>query len=284
MTGGSSAIGKTVIRKCRENGHEVVEFTRLITKPNQRYFDLANDVFDIEVTDLDAMIHLAWDRKLDKQSGLHVSVASSNALIDKCKEFKIKLVYLSSTSASKSSTSNYGRSKYLAEQYVLDNGFSAVRSGLIWGFEQSGFYRSLYRIANTPIFGIRPIPDPLISYTEVEGLARYLVDCVNRDDNVSAGSYFINGELKLSKILNAMRIRRTWFRFGIHTRVLYLIARILQVCKIALPFDADSLRSIGSLNMESEYKTFRNKGTAIPTSSFIMWIEAMNFDCKVNSK
>lgn len=284
VTGGSSAIGKTVIRKCQQNGHEVVELTRTITKPSQRCFDLASDVSKIKVTDLDAIIHLGWDRKLDKQSGLQVSVTGSKGLVDKCKEFKVKLVFLSSTSASKSSESIYGRSKYLVEEYVLDNGFIVVRSGLIWGVELSGFNRSLHRIANTPKVGIRLLPDPLIKYTEAESLARYLVDCVNCDDNVSFRRYFVNGEIKLSKILESMRIRHTKIWFGIHIRMIYLVARILQACKISLPFNVDSLRSIETLTTGSEYNTCRNEGTAISVNSLIQWIDRMNFDCKAISK
>lgn len=243
MTGGSSAIGTTVIRKCRENGHEVVEFTRLITKPNQRYFDLSNDVFDIEVTDLDAMIHLAWDRKTNKQSRLHVSVDASKRLIDKCKELKVNLVFLSSISANSESESTYGRSKYLVEEYAKQYGFGVVRSGVIWGGQLSGFIKTLFKISNLPLIKFSLLPDPVIQLTEENALADFLIENVINGTRSQAEAVFVDGEMLLSQMLAAMSNKKHLLHLGLPLSVAYRFARTLRTIRIPVPFDPDSLKS-----------------------------------------
>lgn len=284
ITGTSSAIGRAVFQTCRESGHEVVDFTRTATMQNQRHFDLASEVTEIDVADLNAMIHLGWDRSLDKQLEFHVSVMTSKKLIDKCHEFKVRLVFLSSTSANVVSKSYYGRSKFQVEEYALERGFKVIRSGFIWGRELSGFSRSLHRIANFPIAGLYLLPDPLIMHTEADSLAQYLLDCVGCEDFVSFRAYFVNGEIKLSKILELMRIKKTRFWFGIHVTFIDWVTQFCQMLKISLPFERDSLRSIEVLATRREFDTFKNFGTAIDVNRFSHWMTKMNSGIKADLK
>lgn len=272
VTGGSSAIGKTVIRKCRENGHEVVEFARVITKPNQRYFDLANDDFEIEVTDLDAMIHLAWDRKTNKQSRLHVSVDASKRLIDKCKALKVNLVFLSSISANSESESTYGRSKYLVEGYAKQNGFSVVRSGVIWGGQLSGFIETLFKISNFPLIKFLLLPDPVIHLTEENALADFLIENVINGALSQAEDVFVNGEMRLSQMLAAMSNRKHLLQLGLPLSVAYRFARTLRTIRIPVPFDPDSLKS--STDHLALKKSDRDqiRGSLKPSFEFQNWI------------
>lgn len=275
MTGGSSAIGTTVIRKCRENGHEVVEFTRLITKPNQRYFDLANDVFEIEVTDLDAMIHLAWDRKLDKPSGLHVSVNTSKHLIDKCKEAKVNLLFLSSLSANAESESAYGRSKYLVEEYAKEYGFGVVRAGVIWGSQVSGFIETLFKISNLPLIKFSLLPDPVIQLTEESALASFLIWKLINGARSQAEDVFINGEMHLSQMLSVMTNRKHLLQLGLPVSVAYKFARTLRALRMPVPFDPDSLKSSTDASVLRKSETNQIQGASIPNFEFQKWILKM---------
>ncbi len=272
MTGGSSAIGKTVIRKCRENGHEVVEFTRSITKPSQRYFDLASDVSEIEVIDLDALIHLGWDRKLDKSSGLHVSVAASKRLIDKCVEFKVKFVFLSSISANTESESIYGRSKYLVGEYAKKNDFKVVRSGVIWGGQLSGFIETLFKIANLPLIKFSLRPDPRIQLTEESALAGFLFENVINDTHSRAEAVFVNGEMLLSQMLDALAFREQLFQLGLPLKFSYRFARILRTFRIPVPFDPDSLKSSTDYSDLRKSEADQRYGASIPSFEFHNWI------------
>lgn len=275
VTGGSSAIGKTVIRKCRENGHEVVEFTRLITKPNQRYFDLVNDVFEIEVTDLDAMLHLAWDRKLEKQSGLHVSVNTSKRLIDKCKELQVNLVFLSSISANAESESIYGRSKYLVEEYATKHGFGVVRSGVIWGGQMSGFIETLFKISNLPLIKFLLLPDPVIQLTEEIALAGFLIENVIKEDRSQPQVVFVNGDMRLSQILDVMTNRKHRMQLGLPVSIAYRFARTLRTLGIPVPFDPDSLKSsTGAVTLQKS-ESIQLHGSLIPSYEFQNWIASV---------
>jgi|688.fasta_scaffold97683_3 hypothetical protein len=275
VTGGSSAIGKTVIRKCRENGHEVVEFTRLITKSNQRYFDLVNDVFEIEVTDLDAMLHLAWDRKLEKQSGLHVSVNTSKRLIDKCKELKVNLVFLSSISANAESESIYGRSKYLVEEYATKHGFGVVRSGVIWGGQMSGFIETLFKISNLPLIKFLLLPDPVIQLTEEIALAGFLIENVIKDDRSQSQVVFVNGDMRLSQILDVMTNRKHRMQLGLPVSIAYRFARTLRTLGIPVPFDPDSLKSSTDAVTLQKSESNQLHGSLIPSYEFQNWIASV---------
>jgi dTDP-4-dehydrorhamnose reductase len=275
VTGASSGIGTAVVRMCHKSEYEVVEFTRAVNKPNQRHFDLASDDFDFEVTDLDAMVHLGWDRKLDKHSGLQVSVAASKALIDKCQASSVKMVFLSSISANPESESAYGRSKYVVEEHAKKNGFGVVRSGVIWGGQLSGFIEILLKISNLPLINFSIIPDPVMQLTEESALASFLIENVVNDSRSQTKDVFVNGEMRLSQMLSLMTSRKHLLKLAIPLSVAHGFARALRAVRIPTLFDPDSLKSSTDAFALQESENIQLHGSSMPSLEFHKWILQM---------
>tara|TARA_B110000438_G_C15758532_1_gene626223 strand:+ start:496 stop:1413 length:918 start_codon:yes stop_codon:yes gene_type:complete len=177
ITGANSYIGLNFINFCIDKSIKVKAFCR---DPDSFSHNLKkNSYFEalpyslilkskIELNDVDAVIHLAHQRftcsriKIDADP----NIEGAQNLIAQSKINNIKnIIFLSSHLANKETLSQYGKSKFNCEKLFIKNGYTVVRTGIVFGGIESGFYKTLlislkshkfYPIicANAPVYPI----------------------------------------------------------------------------------------------------------------------------------
>ena len=147
LTGGTSQIGKLLIYKLRQHGYQVIE----IGRNQDNYWQLGYPIPDPVKGEI--LIHLAHDRSRSVEE----SISDTKALLNGYSGFPI---YLSSTSAHTNSCSNYGKSKFFAEQIFIENNGSVIKAGLICGSLKNRFLEAItkklrdYRCVILPYRGL----------------------------------------------------------------------------------------------------------------------------------
>jgi nucleoside-diphosphate-sugar epimerase len=158
VTGGSSAIGKNLIRKLVALDYSVIN----MSDTSKFQWRLGDNLPKFD--DLDYLVHLAHDRSNDVQSNL---LAAKKI----CESYSGKKIFLSSLSAHSKSRSTYGRSKYGQEEIFLDNNGVVLRAGIVFGSQMSGIYQKLSIFLSK--FHYFPVPyrgNPTFYMTNVDDL------------------------------------------------------------------------------------------------------------------
>ena len=153
---------------------------RLSAEPDTSVSLLRRDINNSYVADLlgqdndsiiqeKVFIHCGWDvsnRKLEAQKE---SMEETKALARICESKNIRMVFLSSKSASDSSSSNYGAMKYSAEKHVLDSGGVVLRPGLILFDPPRGIQKRIVSLRKN-LIQIKFQPDIILETIDVERL------------------------------------------------------------------------------------------------------------------
>ena len=143
LTGGTSQIGKLLVCKLRQHGHQVIE----IGRTQHNYWKLGSPIPDQVKGEI--LIHLAHDRT----RSLEECISDTKALLYGYSGFPI---LLSSTSAHTNSYSNYGKSKFFAEQIFIENNGSVIKAGLICGSLKNRFLEAITKKLQDYKFVILP--------------------------------------------------------------------------------------------------------------------------------
>ena len=98
----------------------------------------------VDLSNIDSIILLSHDRSMEENLHLfHIRELLSS--------FKGSLIFLSSMSAKRDSSSKYGRTKFGIEEYILEQNGVVIRSGIVWDRIQFGIFKKLNKIAKLPI-------------------------------------------------------------------------------------------------------------------------------------
>lgn len=143
LTGSTSQIGKLLTYKLRQQGHQVTEIGRNL--PNS--WQLGSPIPDSINGEI--LIHLANDRSRN----IEQSISDIKALLKGYLGFPI---LLSSTSAHSNSYSNYGKSKFFAEQIFIEKSGAVIKAGLICGSVKNRFLEAIAKKLRTYRFLILP--------------------------------------------------------------------------------------------------------------------------------
>lgn len=117
ITGGEGFIGKALAETLRKSGVDVVSVDRKIGIEAAEYFAKADNLAGV-----DCVYHLAAQTSVfntDKPQIIHDNIETFIAVCDACARAGVKLVYASSSTANApNTTSLYGISKRLNEEYA----------------------------------------------------------------------------------------------------------------------------------------------------------------------
>lgn len=136
LTGGTSKIGKLLVYKLRQHGYQVFE----IGRNQHNYWQLGSPIPDPVKGEI--LIHLAHDRSRNVEE----SISDTKALLNGYSGFPI---FLSSTSAHSNSYSNYGKSKFCAEQIFIEKSGAVIKAGLICGPVKNRFLEAITKKLRT---------------------------------------------------------------------------------------------------------------------------------------
>ena len=157
ITGYSSTIGTSLIRKLLESGHTCFAFGRkpLNGFPNTKWISwtLGQKLDLTDLPNIDVVMHLAWQTTSRRES-FHLNVGGSIQLLEQFSGGGARVIFVSSLAAL-NPMSDYGLAKSEVEKHCLTKRIEIVRPGLILNAEQhTEKFRKLHVIpaAKTPVY------------------------------------------------------------------------------------------------------------------------------------
>lgn len=144
VSGANGNLGSEIVKRLRVTSNtEVIALKR---DSRNSYIEnlllYENDSFIGEKT----FIHCGWNvanRSIEAQKR---SMIDTELLANLCNLRNITMIFLSSASASETSTSNYGKMKYIAQNCVIKSGGLVLQPGLIIFDQPQGIQKSLCAI------------------------------------------------------------------------------------------------------------------------------------------
>jgi hypothetical protein len=251
-------------------GIEIVYLNR--TGMGER-FDMASPI-QLELENLDAFIHLAWDWSESYAQGHKNNIKNILPFLNSLVASKTKMVLLSSESASGIPGSGYGKLKRELEREFSIRGGSSVRAGLLWGSKLSGIVATVCRLSQLPFFCAHLNPDPSLFVSNEAEIAKALVsEAVSERTSHPVLSLKSIERIKLSKISHKYQgSNRKRFHLSFRVESLVSIGEFLSKLHIKLPFRVDSLRSLLAAQQDAPETGVKERITATSTEDFISWL------------
>jgi dTDP-4-dehydrorhamnose reductase len=168
ITGANSEVAQGLALELKSAGHQVLGLGRGSIFSSQ--FDLTTST-NVLPSDIDVLIHLAWDWVSDESKAELRNISNLLPLIKQAHDRRIKLILLSTSSVQSRDVSNYGRLKFKLETEFGASGGSIVRAGLIWGSHLSGVLRSISRLAMVPFICLHTNSKETFSFSHIKDVA-----------------------------------------------------------------------------------------------------------------
>lgn len=149
ITSGRGYIARALMREALLQQCNVKCLSRQpsnITGVSHVNYDLSQPIDGQTLSDVEVVIHLAAFTQNYSAVTHEIEFTALKELHSMCKQKNVFFIYISSLSAAKFSPTQYGRTKYILEQYVLENGGTVVRPGFVFGGEKKGLYGFLYSL------------------------------------------------------------------------------------------------------------------------------------------
>lgn len=177
LLGASSGVGKALLRR-----NDALKQFRFVIPDGRNGKWRMGEHLDLQ--SIDFVIHLAHDRKMNEHE---FNTLNLNLI----QQIKVPILYLSSMSAHQDAQSAYGRTKFLAEQLVLQKHGIVLKSGIICGEEPFGIYRTIKILAKSPFTILPSSTNALFFAVKLEEL----VECIlNHLHSFLPGVYFSSNE------------------------------------------------------------------------------------------
>ena len=155
ITGANSYVGINLIRLCIKKKIQVVAFCRnenllrTIFKKSKfltfYHYELTKKI-DYDLKNIDTIFHLANERAKGFKECLKEDnniIAARNLIKAVTNYKKIRVIYLSSHLAYDKTLSNYGKSKYKCEKFLVKQGSIIIKAGFIFGGKPFGLFKRL---------------------------------------------------------------------------------------------------------------------------------------------
>jgi nucleoside-diphosphate-sugar epimerase len=257
ITGGSGYLGRRLAAHLLAEGWRVRTLGRRpsgLPGAEHEPFSLGESLSPDRLEGVDAVVHCAWDFEKKTWSGIEkVNIRGSQRLFDSVAAAEsVRLVHVSTVSASGNPRSMYGRAKLLTETMATERGGMVVRPGLLYGPEPGGMVGMLRQLVRAlplvPVLvGSRP-PLYLAHEDDVCSLLRMVAQGEESTDLPLVAAS--RDPHSLREVLNAIatteELRRLFFR--VPWQAVYYALRVLELARIPLPMRADSALSIGTLD------------------------------------
>lgn len=143
MTGATSFLGNYIRSELMRHGHEVIT----IGRSDARHWELGKPIPFTQQADV--LLHLAHDRRRNLEQNFRDIWEIRNS-------FAGQIIYISTLSAHRNTISEYGKSKYVAEDVVLQSGGTVIKVGLVTHPLAEGIYGKVRSLVRK--FPIIPLP------------------------------------------------------------------------------------------------------------------------------
>jgi nucleoside-diphosphate-sugar epimerase len=247
ITGSHGYLGGVIRRSFAASGWRSISLVRSPVQRDgeARRFDLARPCDDRLFTDVDVLIHCAYDMSLTGRSEIMlVNVEGTRRLLRAAGVAGVpRVIVLSSMSAYEGTTQIYGQAKLAIEAAALQVGGCVLRPGLVYGDPPGGMVAALRRLVRLPFV---PIPiGQMRQFTVHEDDFIAVVTAVAEAPAVPprpVGVASPNG-IEFRDLLSTFAAweRRTCHFVPIPWQPMYWALRLAEHLPVTLPFRADSL-------------------------------------------
>jgi nucleoside-diphosphate-sugar epimerase len=164
ITGANGYVGTILRAAFAEQGHEVIAFVRsaaaMVGVVECRPYEIERPPSGAAFSDLDALIHSAWDLTLVSVGDVWgVNVSGSQHLLGNAADAGVRrIIFISSMSAYEGTRQLYGQAKLACERTASSLGGVSTRLGLVYGPGWGGMAGALRKLTNlpvTPLIGAR---------------------------------------------------------------------------------------------------------------------------------
>lgn len=242
VIGSTCRIGQEIDAALKQqSGHDVLQESHF--KSRWRFGDTIN------LDGIDRLIILAHDRSINEQTHLMYIRKLLNGYVG-------KIVYLSTMSANRNSSSRYGRTKSIIEHEILKSGGLVVRSGIVWGSQTFGILKKLIFLSKFLIVFYPKVDLALFQMTNIDDLVSCLVK--HSLDFEPGLIYALNNQnFTLRNLLEELAPRRIFF-IKVSNRLINFAIRAIRT--LLMKEIADSISILlerNSLIPESHSCSFR---------------------------
>ena len=213
VTGISGQLGYDCVKELKNRG-----YTNIIGV-SSKDFDITDKTAVIQYVksyNPNVIIHCAAFTNVDAaeknpDTCFAVNTLGTKTIVDICKEDNIKLIFISTDfvfdgcnnvvlteDADTSPLNIYGKSKQLAEKYVIENltNYFIVRTSWLYGINGNNFVKAMLNLAKAGYKELEVVADQYGAPTFTEDLSKLLCDMVNSD---KYGIYQATNEGYISK-------------------------------------------------------------------------------------
>ncbi len=142
ITGAHGYVGSYLAKYLEQENFHVIPFVRSAKKAKERSYHL--EKLSIDLSEVDCLIHCAYSFTCPDNLSQQMNVSSVAYLSQKCLEQNVRLILISSLSASPMTRSKYGQEKIAAEKIVMKSGKAdVIRIGLFYSEKCKGMLGSI---------------------------------------------------------------------------------------------------------------------------------------------
>lgn len=264
ITGATGYIGEALTRKMLECGYQVRSLSRKWLDCNAAeyiHYDLSTPLRKESLDGTSVVVHLACHTYHYTRETHDIELNATKNLLEATHKKGAFFLYVSSLSAISDAPTQYGRTKYAIEQYVIDNGGTVIRPGVVYGGNEKGLYGFLCSIVRKypllpnfyPRLNIQPI--------YIEDLCLCIVKII---EHKLKGTYDIAQPFQIS----LTRFLKLLAEHKMHKKRIFipcpwpLWLMCLKYLKVIFPiqFDPERLRSLNSNPYVDTYESLKILG------------------------
>lgn len=251
ITGINGFIGSHLAEFFAERGHAVAGAARQAESARSLPSLRGCQVFSFSLGDVpptsmfagcDTAIHCAHDFT---RGSLELNTNATKALYRAAHEAGVlRQVYVSSFSARPDAIAEYGRTKYLLEQFFLESGQTVIRPGLVIG-GQGLFFRSVQAMLRTPIVPLLDKGRDLLPVIAVSDLLTAVHVIVERR-GPGAYNLFHPEQITMRRMLDTVKRtagHKAWY-IPVNATMAIFALGVLRKIGLRLPVDIDNLRAL----------------------------------------
>lgn len=251
ITGAGGYLGSILVRMFRNQGWEVLPWTRGGGVGQVDRFILGEDVATSSLQGVRALVHCAYDFQPSRWQEAHrVNSLGSQKLFAASQAVKIpRQIFISTMSAFPGCVSMYGRIKLEVEEFCLSRGVFCVRPGLLWSSHAGGMYQRLSRVAgHLPVLPLPGGGRQRLAFSHAEDLAAGLEKFCREEESPPAQAVvtafprlFLFREI-LEKLARLQEKHPRFFPVPVFP--VFGVLRLAELLRIPLPFKSDSFVSL----------------------------------------
>ena len=200
VTGSTGYIGSRFIKRALEGEHKISFASRHIPPSDDEkyiYFDLNNTGQISLPNEIDAVVHLAANTSNVSDIPSEEELQSAKILVKAAKKIGAKFLFVSSQTAQSNLSSGYGKTKWLIEKVVLNDGGFVVRPGLVYGGSLNGLFGTLANVVDRLPVLPKFYPSPQVQPIHIDDLILCLIRILE-DKNITSRIFYLGQEKPIS--------------------------------------------------------------------------------------